>query len=287
MVIAALLDRLVAFGVVRFAPLLAAAAGGEGDQGEHGSAHLPNIFSLLHDWGLLPDSIYHYTSEWVAVIYGAFTAIIMSVFAMKVYAKREMIPGKAQNLLEMLVESLYNFIYSILGENAKKYTPFLGTLFFYILINNLWGLIPGGHSPSTSINITASLAAIVFIYAQYTGIRKLGIVGYLDHMAGQPRTGVTWSISWLLFIIHMIGEFAKPVSLSLRLFGNITGEDTLVGAFVMLGIMALSFAHSPVGLPLHVPFIFLGMLLSTIQALIFTILSTIYLLMMLPHEEEH
>ena len=87
--------------------------------------------------------------------------------------------------------------------------------------------------------------------------------------------------------MHIIGELAKPFSLALRLFGNITGEDILVAAFVGLGLAALSVFNSPIGLPLNVPFILLGILLSTIQALVFTLLSTIYILMMLPHEEHH
>ena len=86
--------------------------------------------------------------------------------------------------------------------------------------------------------------------------------------------------------MHIIGELAKPFSLSLRLFGNITGEDTLIAVFIMLGISVMAF--SPVGLPLQIPFYFLGLLLSTIQALVFALLSTIYILLMLPHEEhEH
>jgi len=85
--------------------------------------------------------------------------------------------------------------------------------------------------------------------------------------------------------MHIIGELAKPFSLALRLFGNITGEDILVAAFVGLGLMALSFVHSPIGLPFNVPFILLGILLSTIQALVFTLLSSVYILMMLPHPE--
>jgi len=286
--IASVITKLISVGFFKFAPILVAAAGGEG-QGEHGSGppHLPNLFTLLYNWGLLPEGVYHFASEWINVIYGAFTAIIMSIIAMRIYAKRQMIPEKAQNLVEMLVEGMYNFIRTILGEDAKKYTPFLGTLFFYILFNNFWGLIPGGHSPSTSINITASLAIIVFLYAQYTGVRRLGIVGYMDHLAGQPRTVISWCLVPLLLPIHIIGELAKPFSLAVRLFGNITGEDVLVAAFVGLGIAALSFVHSPVGLPLNIPFILLGLMLSTIQALVFTILSTIYILLMLPHEEHH
>jgi F-type H+-transporting ATPase subunit a len=187
----------------------------------------------------------------------------------------------------MLVEGMYNFIHSILGKDAKKYIPFLGTLFFYILVMNLWGIIPFGHSPSTSVNITASLAILTFLYAQWTGISRNGVLGYVDHLIGQPRDVVSWCLVPLMLPMHIIGELAKPFSLAIRLFGNITGEDVLVAAFVGLGVAALSFVNSPIGLPLNVPFIFLGILLSTIQALVFTLLSTVYILMMLPHEEEH
>ena len=182
-----------------------------------------------------------------------------------------------------MVEGMYNFIYSILGNDTKKYLPFLGTLFFYILINNWIGMIPLGHSPSTSLSITASLAILVFLYAQWTGIQRLGIGSYLHHLAGSPVDVIGWCMVPLMFPVHVIGELAKPFSLSLRLFGNITGEDTLIAVFVGLGIAILAF--SPVGIPLQLPFYFLGLLLSTIQALVFTLLSTIYILMMLPHEE--
>jgi len=278
-------NKIISVGFVKIAPLIMASTEGGG---EHSSPpHLPNFFSLLYNWGLMSEGAYHFTSEWINVIYSAFTAIFMAIIAFRVYSKREMIPGKLQNLVEMLVEGMYNFLCTILGDNAKRYTPFLGTLFFYILINNFWGIIPGGHSPSTSINITASLAIAVFLYAQYTGIRQLGIVGYFDHLAGQPRSVISWCLVPLLMPIHIIGELAKPFSLAVRLFGNITGEDVLVAAFVGLGITALSFIHSPIGLPLNVPFILLGLMLSTIQALVFTILSSIYILLMLPHTEEH
>jgi len=96
-----------------------------------------------------------------------------------------------------------------------------------------------------------------------------------------------WMMVPLLLPIHIITEIAKPFTLAVRLFGNITGEDVLVAAFAGLGIGMLAFMHSPVGVPLNVPFIFLGILLSTIQALVFAMLSTIYFLLMLPHEEAH
>jgi F-type H+-transporting ATPase subunit a len=276
--------HVICLGLAKAGPYLAAAASqGEegGNGGEHsGPPHLPNLVSLItgnEGWA----------AEWVNVIFAFAVAVFFSIIAMRVYAKRQMIPGPFQNAIEMLVEGMYNFIHSILGKEAKRYVPYLGTLFFYILMMNFLGIVPFGHSPSTSINITASLAICTFLYAQYTGLRRLGVIGYLDHMAGQPRTTISWCLVPLMFPMHVIGEVAKPFSLALRLFGNITGEDVLVAAFVGLGVVALSVIGSPIGLPLNIPFILLGLLLSTIQALVFTLLSTVYILMMLPHEEGH
>ncbi len=258
-----------------------AEAGGHGDGGHgEGPPALPSLLGLVlgHD-----NAIY----AWVNPIYALATTVFMCSIAMIVYRKRTMIPGGLQNFVELLVGGMFTFFESILGKEAKRYTPFLGTLFFYILINNLWGLIPGGHSPSTSINITATLAITVFMYAQWTGISRLGFGGWLHHLAGSPSDVIGWCLVPLMVPLHIIGELAKPLSLALRLFGNITGEDVLVAAFVGLGISALSFMDSPIGLPLDLPFIFLGTLLSIIQALVFTLLSSIYILMMLPHEEHH
>ncbi|MEW5994177.1 MAG: F0F1 ATP synthase subunit A [Candidatus Zixiibacteriota bacterium] len=289
--------HVIGLCLTRFIPVLfTVVSGGSGESaehhesadhgGEHGgghggvSTHLPNLVSLIfgHE-----SAVY----DWVNVIFAFLIAVFFSVCSVIVYRRRQMIPGRFQNFMEMLVEGMYNFIYSILGKEAKKYVPFLGTLFFYILAMNWIGLVPGGHAPTTSVTITASLAILVFLYAQYTGMRRLGILGYLHHLAGSPRDVIGWCIVPLIFPLHIIGELAKPFSLALRLFGNITGEDTLIAVFVGLGIsvVALFIEATPVGIPLQVPFYFLGMLLSTIQALVFALLATIYILMMLPHEE--
>ena len=106
------------------------------------------------------------------------------------------------------------------------------------------------------------------------------------HLLGSPKSAVEWVFVPIMFPIHILGEIARPVSLSLRLFGNVTGEDVLLYAFCSLGVAALAFMHSPIGIPLQVPFILLAFLTSFIQALVFTLLSTIYILLMLPHEHE-
>jgi F-type H+-transporting ATPase subunit a len=287
--------NILALAVMKYAPLAVAAASGaeHGSEGssDHGGGadhsgppHLPSLIWVIGSvFGIENTGVMHFLELWVNVVFAFLIAIFFTIVVMIVYRRRQMIPGPLQNFLEWCVESMYDFIYSILGKDTRQYLPFLGTLFFYILALNWVGLIPGGHSPSTSINITASMAILVFLYAQWTGIRRLGIGGYLYHLAGSPTDAISWIMVIIMFPLHIIGELAKPFSLALRLFGNITGEDTLIAVFVMLGIAIISF--SPVGIPLQIPFYFLGLLLSTIQALVFALLATIYILLMLPHEE--
>lgn len=259
--------------------------------GDAGPPELPNIITLLYHWlhdNMIVGFLHHWENVFFAFVVGAFLSVLAYVSS----RKKAQVPSGAQNLMEAVVEGLNNFFAGILGrEAARRYTPFLGTLFLYIWCMNLLGLIPGLMSPTGGVkggyNITASLAICVFLYVQYTGIRRLGLGGYLFHFAGSPQTGIQWVLVPLNLPIHILGEFAKPLSLSLRLFGNITGEDVLIAAFAGLGIAALAFMDLPIGLPLHLPFMFLAMLTGTIQALVFTLLSTIYFSMMLPHEEHH
>lgn len=194
-------------------------------------------------------------------------------------------PGPFQNFLEMAAEGLQGFICEVLGERGKKYVPFIGTLFLYILFQNLLGLIPGMKSATSSLNTTVGLAITVFFYVQWTGLRENGLWGYFHHLMGSPNDLVGWLMVPLNLPLHILEEFIKPLSLSLRLFGNILGEDSLIAAFVTLGIASLAFFHLPVGLPLQFPFMMLAVLTGTIQALVFSLLSTIYISLMLPHEE--
>lgn len=252
------------------------------EHGESSAPELPNILQMLYlGFGDAFKNLYHWENIFFAFAVLAFLCIV----SLRIYAKRQPLPGKLQNLAEMIVEALDNFFTSILGHHARRYTPFLGTLFIYILLMNWIGMIPFLKSPSSYATIPVSLALIVFIYVQYTGFRRLGVWGWVFHIMGSPKDAVSWALVPLNLPIHLIGELAKPLSLSLRLFGNITGEDVLIAAFTGLGVMVLSFAHLPIGIPLQLPFYFLGLLMSTIQALVFASLATIYISMMLPHEE--
>lgn len=254
------------------------------EKAQEGAPELPNFITFLyHKFGEV--AFVGFLHHWENVIFSWMVVIIVCLVAYLAYRKRSIMPGKLQNLVEMLVEGLDNFVCGILGPRGRKYTPFLGTLFVYILCMNFLGLVPGMKSPTSNLNTTLSLALCVFFYVQYTGVRSLGLVGYLRHMAGDPRDVVTWILVPINIPIHIIEELAKPMSLSLRLFGNITGEDVLITVFVGLGVTALSFVHLPVGIPFQLPFLFLALLTGTIQALVFTLLSTIYFSLMLPHEE--
>lgn len=199
-----------------------------------------------------------------------------------------LLPGRGQIALEAIIEGLDNLVSGVLGKKeGRRYLPFLGTLFLFILSMNLAGLVPGLKSPTSRFEMTGALALSVFLFVQWTGIRRLGFIGYWDHMIGQPRDLVGWVLSPLMLFIHGIGELVKPLSLALRLFGNIMGEDTLLGVFVVLGALSMAWSHLPIGVPLHLPFVLLAIIFSVVQALVFTSLSTIYIYTMLPHEGAH
>ena len=263
-----------------------AEAGAHAEGGEDaGPEKFANVITVLSR--AFPDASWaHFLHHYEVVIFSLFIALALCVVAMIATRNPKMIPERLQNVVEMVVEGLSNFIVDILGpRHGPRYVPFLGTLFVYILAMNLFGLIPFMDSPTSSLNVTVALALIVFLYSQYIGFRELGVVGWIDHMAGSPRTAIGWALVPLMLPIHLMGELAKPISLACRLFGNIFGEDMLLVAFASLGITVLSFTHLPIGLPLQLPFLFLALLTSTLQALVFTVLSTIYFLLMLPHDD--
>jgi len=262
----------------------AASSGGEHGENE-GPQKFTNFVTLLAR--AFPDAPWaHFLHEFEVLIFSLLVALLLVVVAWRASRDPRLIPGPFQNAVEYLVETLNDFIVGILGPvHGPRYVPFLGSLFVYILAMNLFGLIPFMDSPTSSLNVTVALALVVFVYSQYIGIRGLGVIGYLDHLAGNPRTAISWGLVPLMLPIHIMGELAKPISLSCRLFGNVFGEDMLLVAFVTLGITSVSFLHSPIGLPLQLPFLFLALLTSTLQALVFTVLSTIYFLLMLPHDD--
>lgn len=275
------------------------AAHGDDHGGGHGSTpHMANVFAILSQW--LPAPVANFIAEFVDPIFSYIVIALLVVFFLgvkKSLSSRK--PGRAQMAAEILVGGLYSMFEAIIGPSARRYTPFLGTLFIFIWVNNLFGMVPGGHAATSAFNTTTfALGLMTFCFVQFYAVRLNGIGGYLHHMAGSPKTGMDWGFSILLFPLHLLGELIKPVSLALRLFGNIFGEDTLVATMVILGwvltkVMVGIFVEVDAiggflpGIPLQLPFYFLGLLSSTIQATVFTLLATVYIALWLPHDEEH
>lgn len=252
--------------------------------------HLTNLIGLIAGW--LPGPVGDFLLEYENVIFMVLVIAILSSIFYFASRKITLVPGKLQLACETIVEGLDGFVCGILGPQGKKHTPFLGTLFLWILMNNLIGLVPLMKSnTANSITLpgpvqlpvptmTVALALIVFFYVQAVGIKNLGIVGYFDHMAGQPRDVFGWVMVPIMFPIHLIGEFAKPFSLTFRLFCNIMGGHILVGVFVGMAVGAAF-------IPFQAPFLLFEIATSTIQAFVFTLLSTVYIAMMMPHDHEH
>jgi len=210
-----------------------------------------------------------------AVITGAITVGVCALLTRGL--KR--IPDRRQALVEMAVSGLDEFTAGVIGPTSRRYLPLVGTLFIYILVMNLGGLIPLWTSPTADLNVTAALAICVFLYVQYEGIRVNGVLGYVRHFVGEP----VW-LAPLNFPLHIISELVKPISLSIRLFGNIFGEDTVIA--VLIGLVAplvIPFKF----LPLQFPMLLLALFTSVVQALVFSLLTCVYIAGATVHENGH
>jgi len=221
----------------------------------------------------------HETSVVENITFSLIAAGIISFFALLGSRKTKMVPDRLQNVVETVFGGIDNFICGILGPVGRKYTPFIGTLFLYILFMNIFGLIPFFKSPTASWSTTLGLAICVFIYVQYTAIKEFGFIGFLDHMMGRPRGIVAASIfiPILMFFLHIVSELVRPISLSLRLRSNIWGDDMLLSVLSSLGLA---------GVPLLVFSSLLAIIASVVQAVVFCLLTTIYFALVLTHEEE-
>jgi F-type H+-transporting ATPase subunit a len=211
-----------------------------------------------------------------------FVALLMVALGIAFTRRLHEVPKGFANLGEWLAESLRDFTVGTIGPGGEKHIPLVGTIFLYILMMNLIGLIPGFHSPTSNVTNTLALGLIVFVYVQYWGIRTNGLGGYLRHFMGPSlnKSGVP-HLFFLLGPIELISELIKPFTLAIRLFGNIFGEDVIL---LVLAGLAGSLAGPAVGFtPLHFPILFLALLTALVQALVFAILTCIYLSLVTAH----
>jgi len=174
-----------------------------------------------------------------------------------------------RNLFEVLADTVLGLMAGVMGEKAaKRYLPLVGTLFIFILFSNLLGLIPGFLPPTETLKTNLALSITVFLLSHVFGVREHGLK-YFKHFLGP-----IWWLIPLMLPIELISHIARPVSLSMRLMGNIVGDHKLVGVF--FGIL-------PFVLP--VPFMVMGVLVCVVQAVVFSLLTTVYISQATAHEE--
>ena len=207
------------------------------------------IIGLDHFAHAYPHVIYSWVVMTVLIVMGAIGAKSVTL-----------VPTKMQNFFEIIISGMEEFMIDITGEEGRDYFFIIATVFLYILVCNLIGLVPGFFPPTANLNTTLSCAIVVVFATHVIGIRHHG-AKYIKHFMGPML-----AMAPLIFIIEIIGHTARLLSLSFRLFGNMVGHEIVLGILFMLA--GLFFAPLPI--------MALGIFVSFIQAFVFFLLSIIY-----------
>jgi F-type H+-transporting ATPase subunit a len=202
----------------------------------------------------------HFAHSYPHVIYSWVVMIILISLGAIAAKGVSLIPGKAQNVFELIISGIENFMIDITGEEGRWLFPLIATIFIYIFSCNLIGLIPGFFPPTASLNTTASCALTVVIFTHIIGLKYHG-VKYIKHFLGP----VWWMIP-IVFPIEVIGHLARILSLSFRLFGNMMGHELVLG--ILFALAGLFFAPLPI--------MALGIFVALVQAFVFFLLSIMY-----------
>ena len=182
-------------------------------------------------------------------------------------------PSKGQQLLEIVVEQIRGLLDQVIGPYGRRYLPVIGSFAVFILIANLMGQIPGLGAPTENINVTGALGITSFLYFIGSGFRQQGLK-YLKHFTGGLTGALLISLGWLIFIVEIVSNTVRPVTLSLRLFVNMYADHKIGGAFMDL--------IAPI-VPIFT--VVLGLFVAFVQTFIFIMLSMVYLSETVPHEE--
>jgi len=193
------------------------------------------------------------------MVLSALIALVLVRFAM---SNLQIVPTGTQNLMEAYINGVLSMGTDVMGkENARKYVALVATIGLFVGIANIIGIIPGFEAPSANLNMTLTLALSVFVYYNYVGIKKQGVIAYFKHFSGP-----VWWLAWLMFPVEIVSHFSRIVSLSFRLFGNIKGDDMFLAVMLML-------------VPWIIPLIPFALLTfgAFLQAFIFMMLTYVYL----------
>jgi len=202
----------------------------------------------------------HFAHSYPYIVYSWVVMIILIVLGFLASKSVSLVPTKVQNVMEIIVSALEEFTIDITGEEGRWLFPLLGTVFLYIFVCNIIGLIPGFYPPTASLNTTLSCALVVVLFTHVIGIKYHG-VKYIKHFLGP----VWWMIP-LIFPIELIGHLARILSLSFRLMGNMMGHELVAG--ILFALAGLFFAPLPI--------MVLGIFVALVQAFVFYLLSVMY-----------
>jgi F-type H+-transporting ATPase subunit a len=240
---------------------------------------------LAREWTWMMFQDTHFSLIHVASAVIAFFFIIFVTLRYRASLKDDtqgVVPPRKYGLAAMMhgfLNACFNMSADIMGEkNAKRFLPFIGTLALFIFVNNIQGLIPGLLPGTDTLKTNLALAVIVFVVYNVVGIKEQGL-HYLAHFMGPSFPIMGIKFPWLfplMLPIEIASHIARPVSLSLRLMGNILADHKVVGAILLL-----------IPLLVPVPFMLLGVLVSIVQTVVFTLLTVIYIGMACEHAEEH
>lgn len=194
------------------------------------------------------------------VTYTIFVIVLLAIFGFLATRRLSVYPGKAQNVMEVILGGFDALLNEIMGHNGRKFFPLIATLGLFILTSNLLGLIPGFESPTANINTNAGMALVVFLSTHVVGVMNHGLKYFKQFM------GPVWWLTPLMLPIEVISHLSRPLSLTFRLFGNIKGEDIVL-------LVVLFLVPYLVPLPVFVLMIFT----SLVQTLVFMLLSMMYI----------
>ncbi len=202
----------------------------------------------------------HFAHAYPHVIYAWLVMAILIALGAMAAKGINLVPTKIQNVFELLISGLEEFMVEITGETGRWVFPLIGTVFIFILVCNLIGLVPGFFPPTASLNTTLACALVVVIYTHVIGVKYHG-AAYIKHFMGP----VWWMVP-LIFPIEIIGHLARVLSLSFRLFGNMMGHELVLG--ILFFLAGIFFAPLPI--------MALGIFVALVQAFIFYLLATMY-----------
>lgn len=245
----------------------------------------PPIFRLPG----IPD---HVTYTWVVMV-------ILAGVAFAASRNVQLVPRGLQNFLEVVLEQFLQMIDDVMGVEGRRYLPLLATLGLFIVTANLISLVPGMGGPTSNLNTNAACAVVVFVAYHWIGVRKQGALAYLKHFAGP----VPLALKPLMFVIEIISHLARPLSLTLRLFGNMVGGHILLAVIFLLmgldGLIGWALSGSAAGaiiggiggavtVAFTVGFLYpLKILVAFLQAFIFVMLTMLYISGAIEESEHH